>query len=343
MKKKIINFALLIGITAFTLQLLVRAYSTEDIIMLKHNTEIKFILLGVMALIINWFLEAVIMNVFGNAVELKIGFLGSLKYTLIGKYYNLITPFYSGGQPVQAYCMANDGHSISKTTTVLVNKFMIFQIVLNIYSLSMIIYNFNLIMSTMKTAIPFVIIGLVLNIGMITLIAVLFFNKKVFEKMIYWGIGIAYKIKVIKDIKHVKNKAISYFEDYYTSLKNMWKNKILFVKTAILTALMMTSYYFITYCVYLALSLRDASAFNIMSMQAILNMAVVFIPTPGTVGASEGGFYLLYKYYFGGQLVAFAILVWRLIVYYLNIAVCGCVALLDYIVRKRRKKVIIGN
>lgn len=338
MKKKIINFVVLIGIAVFTLQLLFNAYSPEDIVMLKDNTNLNFISLGIIALFLNLIIEALIMFIFGKSVDLGMGFLKAIKYTLIGKYYCLITPFYSGGQPIQAYYIASDGFAISKTTTILVNKFMVQQIVLNIYSLIMIIYNFKLIIHTMKSAIPFVLIGLMLNIGMITLISFLFFNKRIFEKMIHGGINIAYKIKAIKNIDSVKNKAISYFDEYYSSLKGMWKNKKIFLITAFLTALMMTTYYLITYFVYLSLGLREASAFDIMSMQSILNMAVVFIPTPGAVGASEGGFYLLYKYYFGGQLVAFAILVWRLIVYYLNITVCGSVALYEYFARLKRKK-----
>jgi len=198
----------------------------------------------------------------------------------------------------------------------------------------MILINVGLIIEKIKPAIPLVLIGFMLNVGIIILISFLFFNKKAFEKMIYWGINIAYKLRFIKDKESVNKKAIDYFEGYYKSLKVMWKNKKLFAKVSFLTFMQMTSYYFITYCVYRSVGLNEATPIQIMSMQAILNMAVVFIPTPGTAGAAEGGFYLLYGHYFTGGKLAFAILTWRLIVYYLNIFVSGIIVLYDYINKK---------
>jgi len=178
---------------------------------------------------------------------------------------------------------------------------------------------------------------LFLNIGLIILISVLFLNKNIFEKMIFWGIKIAYKLKLIKDIEHVNKKALDYFEGYYESLRIMWKNKVLFFKTAFFSFMQMSAYYFITYCVYRSVGLNEATPLQIMSMQAILNMSVVFIPTPGTAGAAEGGFYLLSRHYFTGGLLPFAILTWRLIVYYLNILISGMVLLYDYINKKLKQ------
>jgi len=334
MNKKIINIIIIVALSIITINILLGAYTPEDFNNLKNNLDKIFIAVALFSMLINWVSEGVIIRLFARTGKMDISFIKSMKYCLIGRYYNLITPFYSGGQPAQAYLMTSEGYDISKTTSLLVYKFIVYQVVLNIYSLIMILMNARLIIEKIRPAIPLVLIGFMLNIGIIILISFLFFNKKIFEKMIYWGINIAYKLKFINDKESVNKKAIDYFEGYYKSLKIMWKNKKLFAKASFLTFIQMTSYYFITYCVYRSVGLKEASPMQIMSMQAILNMAVVFIPTPGTAGAAEGGFYLLYGHYFTGGKLPFAILTWRLIVYYLNILVSGIVVLYDYIYKK---------
>ncbi len=334
MNKKIINIIIIIILSIVTINILLGAYTPENFNKLKNNLDKYFIILALLSMTLNWISEGIIMIFFANAVDMNMSFLKAMKYCLIGRYYNLITPFYSGGQPAQAYLMTSEGYDISKTTSLLFYKFIVYQVVLGIYSLFMILINIRLILGKLKTAIPLVTIGLILNIGLIILISVLFLNKNIFEKMIFWGIKIAYRLKVVKDLESVNKKALDYFGNYYDSLRVMWENKVLFLKTAFFSFIQMTAYYFITYCVYRSVGLDEATPLQIMSMQAILNMSVVFIPTPGTAGAAEGGFYLLYRYYFTGGLLPFAILTWRLIVYYLNILISGIVLIYDYTNKK---------
>lgn len=337
MKKKIINIIIIIILSIITINILLGAYTPEDFNKLKDNLDKYFIALALMTMTLNWISEGIIIILFANSVDMKMSFLKSMKYCLIGRYYNLITPFYSGGQPAQAYLMTSEGYEISKTTSILFYKFIVYQVVLTGYSLFMITINIKLILGKLKIAIPLVTIGLILNLGLIILISVLFLNKNIFEKMIFWGIRVAHRLKVVKDLERVNKKALDYFQGYYESLRVMWKDKALFFETAFFSFIQMTAYYFITYCIYRSLGLNKATPLQIMSMQAILNMSVVFIPTPGTAGAAEGGFYLLYRYYFTGGLLPFAIFTWRLIVYYLNIFISGIVLLYDYINKKFKK------
>src|SRR6056297_3625107 len=232
MKKKITNVIIIITLSIVTINILIGAYTPEDFNKLKNNLDKFYIFIALIAMVSNWISEGIIIILFANSVDMKMSFLKSMKYCLIGRYYNLITPFYSGGQPAQAYLMTSEGYEISKTTSLLFYKFIVYQIVLAIYSFFMILINIRLILSKLRPAIPLVTIGLLLNIGLIILISVLFLNKKIFERMIFWGIKIAYKLKLIKDIEHVNKKALDYFEGYYESLRIMWENKVLFFKTA---------------------------------------------------------------------------------------------------------------
>ena len=233
MKKKITNVIIIITLSIVTINILIGAYTPEDFNKLKNNLDKFYIFIALIAMVSNWISEGIIIILFANSVDMKMSFLKSMKYCLIGRYYNLITPFYSGGQPAQAYLMTSEGYDISKTTSILFYKFIVYQVVLAVYSLFMITINIKLILGKLKTAIPLVTIGLLLNLGLIVLISVLFLNKNVFEKMIFWGIRVAHRLKVVKDLERVNQKALDYFEDYYDSLKVMWRNKILFIKNKV--------------------------------------------------------------------------------------------------------------
>ncbi len=65
-------------------------------------------------------------------------------------------------------------------------------------------------------------------------------------------------------------------------------------------------------------------------------MAASYIPTPGTAGASEGGYYLLFKPLFTKNFIGYALLLWRGISYYFRLIITGIVVLIDNIIRNRK-------
>jgi uncharacterized protein (TIRG00374 family) len=48
-------------------------------------------------------------------------------------------------------------------------------------------------------------------------------------------------------------------------------------------------------------------------------MITSFVPVPGASGAAEGGFYLFFKNFFSPSTLAGAVIMWRIMTYYMNI------------------------
>ena len=57
-------------------------------------------------------------------------FRNSVKVSMIGQLFNNITPFSSGGQPMQAYELTKTGKRVSDSLSVLMLKFIVTQIAL---------------------------------------------------------------------------------------------------------------------------------------------------------------------------------------------------------------------
>ena len=75
-------------------------------------------------MIIYILLESIIINILINAIQkTEVKYL-SLKIAMMGFYYNLVTPFASGSQPMQIYALNKYGVDLSKSTaTVIIRQY----------------------------------------------------------------------------------------------------------------------------------------------------------------------------------------------------------------------------
>jgi hypothetical protein len=340
MKKKIFNYILVVILITVTGWIILSNESLTDLPRLLLKTNKVYLFLGLLSMLGFWLFDALIIKSISNMVNVDGGFFKSLKLTMIGQYYSAITPFASGGQPAQIYTMVNESIPVGQATSIMINKFIIYQIIVTFYSIAMFILKVGFVYSKIKPALPFVVIGLILNLAGIITIFTLFFNYKLLEKILVVILKIIKKMNIIDNIDKHKEKIDSHLREYASSIDKIKKNRNMALKISLMTVVQLTFYFSITYFIYLALGFRDASYIDIISIQSLLYMAVSFIPTPGTVGASEGGFYILFKVFFSQNVLMYAILLWRIISYYFNILVSGSVTLIDYLL-KRKKRLIL--
>jgi len=116
---------------------------------------------------------------------------------------------------------------------------------------------------------------------------------------------------------------IASVEEYSEDIGVLISNKGMLLKFFIATIIQVTAYFSITFFVYKAMGLSGSSVYEIISLQAILYVTVAFIPTPGSVGTSEIGFALILGHVFQGGMLVYGMLLWRGIVYYLNMIISG--------------------
>ena len=78
-----------------------------------------------------------------------------------------------------------------------------------------------------------------------------------------------------------------------------------------------TAYHSVPFWVALALGVEGAALVPMLAVQAVLFLSVASLPLPGAVGASEGGFLLLYTAFFPQELLSGAMLLSRGVSFYL--------------------------
>ena len=96
--------------------------------------------------------------------------------------------------------------------------------------------------------------------------------------------------------------------------------------------------FMITYFVYRAFGLNEYSYIGVMSVQALLYVAIHYFPLPGGAGASEGGFFAIFSAFFPQNLLFMAMLIWRIMTYYIILAVGSLIVVFDEFINLRKQR-----
>ena len=309
----------LIGITWMVIR------KSMDLNTIKHllqNISWPYVLMAFAMLFIFWGLEATIMGWLIHKVNRKIKRKRlpwiALKTTLIGQYYANITPFASGGQPVQLYILRKSKLSSSEGTAVLISKFLIFQVTVTLYALVLLV---SAVTTTPTVSRPFVMTGLAINLLGLTLIGFSAFKPSVLIGPIDW-IGAKFQ-RSKKRMERFKVKTRNFIDDYHTGMKRLTQDYRETTLLFLLSTIQVTAFFSMPYFLSLALGVTGLHFIQIIAIQAILYMCVSFIPIPGTIGVSEFGFVALMGQVMTQNVAGTLMILWRLVSYYFSILFCG--------------------
>ncbi|GMQ57901.1 lysylphosphatidylglycerol synthase transmembrane domain-containing protein [Vallitalea sediminicola] len=337
MKKKIIGIIIVVVFTVITLYLLANSKEIAEFPELIKRLDMKFLYIAIGLMLLYLVINSTIIYIIGKEISKEMTFLKSVYLSFVGQYYSLITPFAAGGQPAQIIAMKTRYNiPISVGTTITVKKFLIFQVVVSLYAISMFFTKIHFIMNKYSGIIVFIVIGLSVNLIGGVLIILLSYSKTVVVKILDVIIIIANKFHLGKRIK--RDLIIEHIDDYVKNIEEIKNNKKTMLSLIVMTFIQLTIYFSITYFVYLSLGSTGANYIDILGIQTIVYVVVSFIPTPGGAGASEGSFYLLFKVFFSRDVLLYAMALWRIITYYGNMIFSGLVLLLVRIFGYFKKK-----
>ena len=97
--------------------------------------------LGMMLLY--WLLEAVILHLAVKRLHPQQRFSSTFHTSMIGQFFNCVTPSASGGQPMQALHMVKAGVPLGVASSSLLVKFIVYQGTLTLYSLMILLFHYR--------------------------------------------------------------------------------------------------------------------------------------------------------------------------------------------------------
>ena len=312
--------------------------NVKDVFGILGSLKLEWFFAAVIAMLLFWLFESLILLYLMPRINSKITVLKAIKISMIGLYYSALTPFASGGQPMQVAYMKKEGVSVGKSTGLFCVKFIVFQCVICLLFLAGIFVNGIGFFQQTPTAIGFATLGIVINLAVALFVLFAVVNKKVVLKSTMAISRFLSKIKIIKNLESTQENLARTLDEYHAEAGFMAAHKKTLVGAGLLTIIQMVLQFSITYCIYRAFGLNERSFLNVIFMQAILYVTVSFVPLPGASIASEGGFYLFFAMFFPKDFMFIAMMLWRVFTYYANILVGAGFVVVDAIGSLFKKK-----
>ena len=184
-KKVIIfNFLLIVVIFVGLFIYMVKVDGIDNIKQILQQVDYKWVMLGIVCLIIHWICEALNLHIPIKKMYPNQSFKNSFKVSMIGQLFNNITPFSTGGQPMQAYELNKTGKRVSDSLSAMAMKFVITQTALVVTTLVVVLFEFQFFAKLMQNYVWIAIVGFSVNIFAI-IIVILARNKQKNNNIFY--------------------------------------------------------------------------------------------------------------------------------------------------------------
>ncbi|MBE6473922.1 MAG: flippase-like domain-containing protein [Coriobacteriaceae bacterium] len=287
-----------------------------------------FLLLALVGIVVYWLLESLSMQLICNDLFRGFSFVKTTIVTIIGQYFNCITPLSSGGQPMQAYYYTRFGLPVEHAMPMLLCRFIVYQLTMTIYAIIVLVLRFNYFMQDMRPIMYLVAIGFLGGFVLIAMLLALAFAKNGVIRIVTWAINLLGRIGILKQPEHTLAEAGKSLEESYDGIRYLLKKPSLLLKVSGVTFVQLTVYFSLSWVIFAGFGLDFESLgmdpvqgyFTVISCQAFVYLIASFVPLPGAIGASEASYITFFNYVYGdASIVALSTFIWRFFTFYLPI------------------------
>jgi len=346
-KKKILNILFLILNIAIVVAILFgQSQQGEGVISFQTLWD-KYLNFGkVLILIGMWLLvmicEAIKYEILIHDLTKRHRFGVAFKLAGIGRYYDSVTPMATGGQPFQVFYLKSRGLSAADSISVPVGRYVFGQIVFVVFAIIIAIASIRTGSTTGNVAKNVVSaaswVGIGLNAGLIFLIAFLTISKTISQKIVRAILKLLQKMKIIKNYEKQFEKVNKVVLEFQTAFKTFAKNKSTLVLEFLFSIIGTLLNYSIPFVIYSVLVGYNPAVWSeILMLCVMVDMAASFFILPGGTGVTELSFTTLLASLFSGGLLFWALIIWRILTYYLYIIQGPIIMIWDYLIGNKHQ------
>lgn len=298
----------------------------ESLAHIAKSLRHTWLLAAVLAAVACWLLEGYEINLLCRHLKPGWRFSRSFSAGMIGFLYSAVTPFATGGQPMQMYTLRNMGMDTGMAGSVVAVKTLIYQVVMVLYALLMVALKLHYFQTNVTNFAFLTVIGLFTNCLFIALVVLFMVSEKMTDRILRSSLLLLHRLKMCRHPKKRYEKIHSQLQVFHDASKTMGNCAPLYLSVVASVTLQITLNSLIPFFIYRSFNMRGASITAMIAAQVFVAMVSAFVPLPGGSGGAESSFYLFFGIYFGQAAIFPAILLWRIITYYANIVFGGIFA-----------------
>ena len=281
-----------------------------------------FLIIGMGFAFLYWLFKSFALHGIVNNYK-KIKRRSILKQTIITQFFHGVTPFASGGQPMQIYMLKKSGLKIAHSTNIIVQNFLLYQMALITHGIIAVLLNFkfdyivNNILLRNLTIIGFTINALV-GIGLLIVSFSTTFNTFVLNILI-WFFS---KFKIFNDKEKSIEKLRTKLGEFHESATILRQHKIIIFRGYLFNLIGLLCYYLTPLFVFYSLEINidPVVVYVCCSYVSIIGS---FVPIPGGSGGIEYSFLQFFGGFVTGAVLSATVILWRSITYYFAMILGG--------------------
>ena len=235
---------------------------------------------------------------------------------LIQALFNAITPMSTGGQPSQLAAMVQMGIEGGRATSLLLMKFIIYQIVVFLAYVTTIITGFHMVATKFAGLAIFIAIGFLIHVSSIAFLLAVLFAYNWTKKTANWIMNLLAKFINQKRVDIWRKNTFDKIETFYEESQKLKREKKKLIVCVVLTVLQLLCFYSIPYMTLVTLNV-SADWASVTQMNIMIIMFMAIIPIPGASGGAEYSFQTLFSTFISsnGTLIV-GMFLWRFVTYF---------------------------
>ena len=319
--------------------------SEKSFVEVWSNVNYTYLVISVATILAMMILDSLKYYVIMRATKVGAGYSTALKVGLLGKYYDYITPFSSGGQPMQIYYLHKKGIGGGESSAIIFIKFAFNMSMWLTICFCLMVFNRDALFQYVTDSTQLKLfqiggwIGFAVNCALPALIVSCVLLPKMTWAITRWVLNVGNKLKIVKNkdalYTRAKNAVDAFVRAFVSMLKKPFHSLILALLCIAEPLLGMILPYFVVVALGgNAVIPSSELMLAIMTLNVYVQMSVTVVPTPGNSGAMESAFMMTLVSVSEGVLF-WTVFSWRFLSYYSYIII-GLIITIVYLVRNNR-------
>ena len=374
--KYLIYILLILAATGLSLFLSLRQGKAKTVWDAFKTAKPLWILAMVGVLLLAYLIDALIIKIFSRLYVHRYGYGQAMAVSMIGAFYNSITPGALGGQVMQAYTLKRQGIPISSAASIMVMWLILYQAALVVLDVVSMLVNGSILTSLAPVqlggwSIPVVwiiAIGFCVNAGFVLMVLLMSYSHGIHNFILRYVLGFLGKIHLIQNVDKSRERLRVQIENYKLELRRLQSNipiAILILTLFLARFLLLDS---LPYFAGLSLDAFQANrlgqAYGVFRwkdavqssfLSAFHQMCATLIPLPGNTGSSEYFYMVIFQKFFedwtyveeegawvlsgkAAGITSATQILWRFMTYHIILLISGLVAAF-YRARPRKEEV----
>ena len=344
-----IFFVVSIGLSLYLIYGLSRKAGTgneKSFVEVFSQINVKYLLISICTVLGMIVLDSLKYFVIMRATKVGVGYGAALTVGLMGKYYDYITPFSSGGQPMQIYYLHKKGVSGGESSAIIFIKFAFNMAMWLTICFCLMLFNRGALTTYVSDTTQLNLfrvagwIGFAVNCFLPALIVCCVLLPKMTWAITRWVLNIGHKMRIVKNKEAVLTRAKNAVDAFVAAFKSMIKKPFHSLLLALLCIAepllgMVLPYFVVVALGGSAVTPSFELMLAIMTLNVYVQMSVTVVPTPGNSGAMESAFMLTLVNVSEGVLF-WTVFSWRFLSYYSYIII-GLVITIVQLIRSNRR------